>query len=106
MPRRTIALLITLTLAILVAPLAADAQLVGKVYRIGLLIPGSASGFASRIEAFRHRLRDLGYVEDRNITIEYRFADGQPDRLPALAAELVRLPVDAIVVDGILLNFA
>jgi ABC-type uncharacterized transport system substrate-binding protein len=102
MPRRTIALLITLTLAILVAPLAADAQLVGKVYRIGLLIPGSASGFASRIEAFRHGLRDLGYVEDRNIAIESRFADGQADRLPTLVADLVRLPVDAMVVDGIL----
>ena len=77
-----------------------QAQPAAHVPRLGLLIPGSASAFASRIEAFRHGLRDLGYVEGRTIAIEYRFADGQADRLPALAAELVRLPVDAIVVDG------
>jgi putative ABC transport system substrate-binding protein len=72
------------------------------VPRLGLLIPGSAAGFASRLEALRHGLRDLGYVEGRNLAVEYRFADGQAERLSALVAELVRLPVDAIVVDGIL----
>ena len=51
-------------------------------------------------EAFRQGLRDLGYVEGRNITLEYRFAEGQADRLPALVAEMVRLPVDVLVVDG------
>jgi putative ABC transport system substrate-binding protein len=63
-------------------------------------MPGSASGYASRLEAFRHGLRDLGYVEGHTITLEYRFAEGQADRLPALVAELVRLPVDILVVDG------
>jgi putative ABC transport system substrate-binding protein len=63
-------------------------------------MPGSASGYASRLEAFRHGLRDLGYVEGRTITLEYRFAEGQADRLPALAEELVQLPVDVLVVDG------
>jgi putative ABC transport system substrate-binding protein len=63
-------------------------------------MPGSASAFASRIEAFRQELRDLGYVEGHNITLAYRFAEGQADRLPALVAEMVRLPVDVLVVDG------
>jgi putative tryptophan/tyrosine transport system substrate-binding protein len=62
--------------------------------------PGSSSAFAPRIEAFRHGLRDLGYVEGRNIAIEYRFAEGQADRLPALVAELIRLKVDIMVIDG------
>src|SRR5437588_11076559 len=95
--------IVTFTLSLLVVPLLAMAQPVGKVRRIGMLIPGSASAFAPRIEAFRHGLRDLGYVEGRTITIEYRFAEGQADRLPALVAELIRLPVDVMVIDG---NFA
>jgi putative ABC transport system substrate-binding protein len=70
MMRRTIGLLVTLALSLLVAPLAADAQPPAKVPRISLLIPGSSSAFAPRIEAFRHGLRDLGYVEGHNITIE------------------------------------
>jgi putative tryptophan/tyrosine transport system substrate-binding protein len=65
-----------------------------------MLIPGSSSDFAPRIEAFRHGLRDLGYVEGRNIIIEYRFAEGQADRLPELVADLVRLQVDVMVIDG------
>ena len=98
----TIGCMVTLILSLLTAPFVVEAQPAAHVPRLGLLIPGSASAFASRIEAFRHGLRDLGYVEGRNIAIEYRFADGQADRLPALVADLVRLPVDAIVVDGIL----
>jgi putative ABC transport system substrate-binding protein len=100
MMRRTIGLLVTLALGFLVAPLAADAQPPAKVPRISLLIPGSSSAFAPRIEAFRHGLRDLGYVEGHNITIEYRFAEGQADRLPELGADLVRLQVDSMVIDG------
>ena len=97
---RTVGCIVTLILSLLTAPLTSQAQQAAHVPRLGLLMPGSASGYASRMEAFRHGLRDLGYVEGRNITLEYRFADGQSDRLPALVAELVRLPVDVLVVDG------
>ena len=80
------------------ASLAADAQPTGKVYRIGYLSIGSASTTYTRpIEAFRQGLRELGWVEGRNLLIEYRYAEGQADRLPALADELVRLKVDLIV---------
>jgi putative ABC transport system substrate-binding protein len=94
------ALIVILVLGILGAPLTPKAQQAAHVPRLGLLMPGSASGYASRIEAFRHGLRDLGYVEGRNITLEYRFNEGQVDRLPDLVAELVQLPVDVLVVDG------
>ena len=97
---RTVGGIVTLMLSLLTAPLISQAQQAAHVPRLGLLMPGSASGYAPRIEAFRHGLRDLGYVEGHNITLEYRFADGQADRLPALVAELVRLPVDVLVVDG------
>jgi putative ABC transport system substrate-binding protein len=79
-------------------PLAARAQHPGRIPRIGYLSPVSAaSGFLARDELFRQGLRDLGYVEGTNIAIEYRFADGRFDRLPALAAELVQLNVNVIV---------
>ena len=97
MPRRTLALLITLTLALLVAPLAADAQQPVKVPRLGLLSPFSPSDTARWHKAFRQGLHDLGWVEGENISIEYRYAEGRSDRLPALAADLVRLTVDIIV---------
>jgi len=92
--------IVTLTLSLLAAPLTVTAQQAAKVPRLGLLIPGSSSVFAPRIEAFQHGLRDLGYVEGRNITIAYRFTEGQADRLPALVAELIRLQVDVLVTDG------
>jgi putative ABC transport system substrate-binding protein len=63
-------------------------------------VTNSPSTFPGRIEAFRHGLRELGYVEGKNITIEYRYAEGKPDRLPALAAELLRLKVEIIVSGG------
>src|SRR2546425_9081731 len=97
---RTVGGIVTLMLSLLTAPLTSQAQQAAHVPRLGLLMPGSASGYASHIEAFRHGLRDLGYVEGRNITLEYRFAEGQADRLPALVAELVRLPVDVLVING------
>ena len=79
-------------------PLAARAQQVGKVPRIGYLSPGSASaGPLAYHDEFQRGLRELGYVEGQNIVIEYRFADGKFDRLAALAAELVQLNVDIIV---------
>ena len=75
----------------------AAAQQPTKIPRIGTLIGTPPSAHSARIEAFRQGLRELGYVEGKNIVIEWRFADGKPDRLPALAAELVRLKVDVIV---------
>jgi putative ABC transport system substrate-binding protein len=78
-------------------PLAARAQQAGKVARIGYLSPGSAS---VRIDAFRQGLRELGYVEEKNILIEYRFAEGNFDRLADLAAQLVQLKVDVIVAEA------
>ncbi len=81
--------------ALLFAPLTAEAQ-AGKVPRIGFLFYGS-SGPSPEVDAFRQGLRELGYVEGQNITIEYRFARGGVERLPELAAELVRLKLDVIV---------
>jgi putative tryptophan/tyrosine transport system substrate-binding protein len=78
-------------------PLAARAQQAGKVPRIGFLGMSSPSAFASRLEGFRLGLRDFGYVEGTNLSIEYRWAEGRYERLPALAAELVRSNVDLIV---------
>ena len=85
---------------------AAEAQQPGKVARIGYLSrdlhPADSRAPAPRnLEAFRQGLRELGYVEGKNITIEYRYADGRNERLPALAEELVRLRVDIIVADSI-----
>ena len=73
------------------------AQQPAKISRIGILLPTSASVQSARIAAFRQRLRELGYVEGKNIVIEYRYAEGKLERLPDLAAELVRLKVDVIV---------
>jgi putative ABC transport system substrate-binding protein len=79
----------------------AEAQQSAKVHRIGYLTADSRSAHADvRAEAFREGLRELGYVEGRNIVIEWRQAEGKRDRLPALAAELVRLKVDVIVTGG------
>jgi putative ABC transport system substrate-binding protein len=78
---------------------SAEAQQPKKVPRIGVLII-SPSANAARIEAFRQGLRELGYVEGKNIVIEWRFWEGKADRLPGLAAELVRLKVDIIVSAG------
>src|SRR5712691_6679841 len=84
---------------VLAAPLAVEAQQVAKVPRIGYLAPGLSAN-PSMHEAFRQGLRDLGYVEGRDVAIEYRDAEGKDDRLPALAAELVALKVDVIVTNG------
>jgi putative ABC transport system substrate-binding protein len=99
--RSTVGCIITLILSILAMALAATAQPAGKVYRIGRLSTGSPpAGLNLSLEAFRQGLRDLGYVEGRNMLIESRYAEGQEDRCPALAAELVRLPVDVLVAAG------
>jgi putative ABC transport system substrate-binding protein len=86
-----------ITLGLLAAPLGVEAQQPGKVYRIGYLVPSSATAVSNVTEAFREGLRELGWVEGQNIVIEYRFAEGRFDRLPDLAAELVRLKMDVIV---------
>jgi putative ABC transport system substrate-binding protein len=83
----------------LAAPLAAEAQQAAKVARIGFLVTSLAAS-PRWTESFHQGLRDLGYVEGRNVVIEYRDAEGKADRLPALAAELVALKVDVIVASG------
>ena len=77
-----------------------EAQQTGKIPRIGYLSSLSASSDSSRHDAFRQGLKELGYVEEKNVAVEYEFAQGKLDRLPDLAGELVRLKVDVIVVGG------
>ena len=84
----------------LAAPLAVRAQNVAKVYRIGMLETIPAAQNAANLDALRKGLRDLGYVEGRNLIIEYRSADGRAERFPELASELVRRKVDLIVTRG------
>jgi len=93
----TVCLLTTVLLSI--APFL-GAQQPTKIPRIGYLTASSLSAQSARIEAFRQGLRELGYVEGKNIVIEFRYAEGKFDRLPELAAELVRLKVDVIVTAG------
>src|SRR5262249_58816780 len=85
---------------LLAAESRGEAQPPGKIPRIGILAAPSSALLAARIEGFRQGLRELGYVERRNILIEYRMADGRLDRLAGLAAELVRFTVDVIVTSG------
>jgi len=88
--------------SLILAPCSAvEAQQPGKIFRIGILDPSTASGSAVLVDAFRQELRKLGWIEGKNITIEYRFGEGKAERferLPELAADLVRLKVDLIVV--------
>jgi ABC-type uncharacterized transport system substrate-binding protein len=94
-------LLVLLTVGLVVAtPLGSLAQEPAKVARIGFLGLGSPSTTASWIEALRAGLRELGYIEGRNIFIEYRWSEGKYERLPNLAAELVRLNADVLVTHG------
>ena len=88
---------ILIAVTLLAVAVIADAQQPARIHRIGILFPSSASFFPARVEAFRQRLRELGYVEGKNIVIEYRYAEGKGERLPDLAAELVQLKVDVIV---------
>jgi putative ABC transport system substrate-binding protein len=92
--------LLTSLAGALAAPRAAGAQQAGKVWRIGVLETTSPSLNTTNLDAFRKGLRELGYVEGRNFVIEYRSADGRPERFPSLASELVRLKVDLIVTRG------
>ena len=92
--------LFAIVVMLLVCGARAEAQQTGKVFRIGYLDSGNAAGSAVLVDAFRQELSKLGWVEGQNITIEYRYAEGKLDRLPELAADLVRLKVDLIVTQG------
>jgi len=93
---RRIGLAVVLALGFTLAPLAAEAQQAGKVYRVGVLNLTSRDA-SNGFRALREGLRELGYAEDANIIFEYRWPEGQAGRLPALAAELVQLKLDVIV---------
>jgi putative ABC transport system substrate-binding protein len=95
--RRGCGTLVALACGLLAAPLAAEAQQTPKIPRIGYLGAFTSSAGAPLLEAFRQGLRELGYVEGQNISVDYRWAEGRPDRFPALAAELIQLKVDVIV---------
>ncbi len=99
MMRWTIGLLVTLALGLLVAPLAPEAQPPTKVHRIGWLVATTPERDRNVVvEPFLEGMRALGYVEGQHFVLEYRGAEGQYERFPALAAELVRLPVDVLLV--------
>ena len=85
---------------LLALSLPTQAQQPTKNPRIGYVTASARSNVPARIEAFQRGMRELGYVEDKNIAIEWRFGDGKPERLPGLVAELVRLKVDVIVTAG------
>jgi putative tryptophan/tyrosine transport system substrate-binding protein len=96
---RRIVICLPLTVFLLTVS-SADAQQSGKIFRIGFLDPSTASGTAVMVDAFRQELSKHGWIEGKNITIDYRFAEQKSERLPELAAELVRLKVDLIVTTG------
>ena len=95
----TVVSIITLALGIFAMPLGADAQRSGKVVRVGMLNTGQPRS-ASFVQAFEHRLRELGYVEGQNLVFAFRTAEGQAERLPDLAVALVQLNLDVLVVTG------
>jgi len=93
-------LLIAMGAGAFTASLSSSAQQPSKMRLIGFLGTGTATGMASWVQALRAGLRGLGYVEGKNIAIEFRWADGKYERAPALAAELVRLKVEVLVTHG------
>ena len=94
------ALLSILVVALTLCEARTEAQQTGKIFCVSYLDPSTASSSAVLVEAFRQELSKLGWIEGKNIAIEYRFAEQKSDRLPELAAELVRLKVDLIVTSG------
>ena len=98
--------LLALALAFTLCGAVAEAQQTGKIFRIGFLDASTASANAVLLDAFRQELKKLGWIEGKNIAIEYRFAEQKPERLPELAADLVRLKVDLIVVSGLTMALA
>src|SRR5690349_14824853 len=93
-------IVVTFLLVTAVLPGLLNAQQPKKLFRIGYLGATSVSAIPERVRAFRQGLRELGYIEGKNVVIEYRWADGKLDRLPTLAAELVDLKVDVIITGG------
>jgi len=92
--------ILALCALLLALSVPAKAQQPKKVPRIGFLAATKPAAVAARVEAFRQGLRELGYVEEKNIIVDYRYGEGKADRLPALAADLVRVKVDVIVSAG------
>ena len=92
--------IVAIVVALAMCGARVDAQQPGKIFRIGFLAPSTASSMRPGLEAFRQELSKLGWNEGKNIAIEYRFAEQKSERLPDLAAELVRLKVDLIVTSG------
>jgi putative ABC transport system substrate-binding protein len=93
-------LCLLLATAILISTSAADAQQPGKIFRIGFLDSSTSAGIAGLLEAFWQEMSKLGWIEGKNIAVDYRFAEQRFERLPELATDLVRLKVDLIVVAG------
>src|SRR5262249_2780439 len=98
--KRTAVPSILAAVVLLALGVIAEAQQPKKVPRIGYLSPSDAATEPTRSEPIRRALRELGYIDGQNIAIEYRYAEGKVDRFPELAAELVRLKVDIILVAG------
>jgi ABC-type uncharacterized transport system substrate-binding protein len=96
----TVGVVVTLALAVLVAPLLANAQPRGSMPRIGVLSSSSPSKSGTFLDGFRHGLHELGWVEGQSIAVEWRWAEGTLERLPELAADVVRLNVEVIVAAG------
>ena len=91
---------VILALGILVAPLAADAQLPKKLFRLGYILPGSPGAYTTSLRGLRQGLRDFGYLEGQNLVIAERYAEGQMERLPEIFTELLGLKVDILVAPG------
>src|SRR5260221_561599 len=91
---RKLAGILAVVVTIALGGVVAQAQQTGKIFRIGYLESGTASGSAVLLEAFRQELSKLGWIEEKNMAFEYRFAEQKSERLPELAADLVRLKVD------------
>jgi putative ABC transport system substrate-binding protein len=104
--KKAAAPLVLIAVILLAVAVIAEAQQPAGIPRIGFLFLSTASVQSARVEVFRQRLREVGYVEGKNILIESRYADGKLDRLPDLAAELVRLKVDVIVTTGLAVSAA
>ncbi len=98
--KKTTLLSIVVVVMHLAVGVITHAQQPGKIFRIGFLDTSTTSGSAVLVEAFRREMRKLGWIEGKNFTTEYRFAEQKPERLPELAVDLVRLKVDLIVVSG------
>jgi putative ABC transport system substrate-binding protein len=94
---RLIGLALILALSVTLAPLGADAQQPAKIPRVGVLQPGTPASATHLFEAFKQAMREQGYVEGQHVVFEHRFGDFKPERISAVAAELVRLKVDVIV---------